>query len=252
MPLAAADTDWRAFRAGLVRSEAAAAAPPAVGAALVGGDAGAPARASSEWAHPIALPEEGCVLLAHPQMFTDGQQKYFHQAVIFLFDHSKEGSAGIILNRKTSYTMGAVSTEARDAGFADCPLYLGGDVGKDTIHMLHPHVGVEGSAEVVRGVRMGGFEGASAAVAEGTPATDFRWFVRYCGWGPGQLEKEVGLNVWILAAASPEVILGETEGNKWAEVLSLLGEDYAQMARAHETDNVAEDGGDSGDGARRL
>ena len=157
------------------------------------------------------------------------------QACIFLFEHSAEGSAGIILNRRTSLTMGKVSSETE--AFGDNALYLGGDVGRDCIHLLHSNAKLAPDAtEIVNSVFMGGFEGARTSVEAGdTSAEDYRWFVRDCGWGPGQLESEVGLNVWILAAASPSVVLKETEGNKWAEVLTLLGADYAQLARAHES-----------------
>lgn len=39
-------------------------------------------------------PEKGCVLLAHPVMFANSQT-YFHQAVIFIIEHSEtEGTYG--------------------------------------------------------------------------------------------------------------------------------------------------------------
>ena len=36
------------------------------------------------WAHPLAAPEPGCLLLANPKLFLM-QQQYFFQSVIFLF-----------------------------------------------------------------------------------------------------------------------------------------------------------------------
>ena len=35
-----------------------------------------------EWAHPVARPEKGCLLLAHPKMFADSQT-YFNQASLW-------------------------------------------------------------------------------------------------------------------------------------------------------------------------
>jgi putative transcriptional regulator len=40
---------------------------------------GAAGGESLYWAHPIPQPERGCVLIAHPLMFTTSQQ-YFSQA----------------------------------------------------------------------------------------------------------------------------------------------------------------------------
>ena len=40
---------------------------------------GRSAEGAREWAHPVARPEKGCLLLAHPKMFADSQT-YFSQA----------------------------------------------------------------------------------------------------------------------------------------------------------------------------
>ena len=48
--------------------------------------AAAAAAGARSWAHPLFLPETGCLLLAHPQAFLHSQQ-YFHRAVIFLLTH---------------------------------------------------------------------------------------------------------------------------------------------------------------------
>ena len=39
-------------------------------------------EAAREWAHPVARPEKGCLLLAHPKMFADSQT-YFNQASLW-------------------------------------------------------------------------------------------------------------------------------------------------------------------------
>ena len=60
------------------------------------------------------------------------------QAVIFLFEHSEKATAGFILNKPTEHTLGRlVGADALCPEFADCTLYLGGDVGHDTMHLLH-------------------------------------------------------------------------------------------------------------------
>lgn len=39
------------------------------------------------------------------------------------------------------------------------------------------------------------------------PFQSCRWFARYAGWGPGQLQRECRAGVWFTAAASPDLIL---------------------------------------------
>lgn len=126
LPLAGVDTDWRAFRAKLVAAEAPAATPP-------------PAADEDErWAHTIPQAETGCLLLSHPLMFVSSQTYFFHSA-IFLFSHDATGSAGLIINRPTQYTVRetAGTEEQLQPELSDCQLYLGGDVGRETVHLLH-------------------------------------------------------------------------------------------------------------------
>ena len=47
------------------------------------------------------------------------------QAVIFIFEHSEQGSAGLILNRPTQYTIGSMpGLETLCPDFADNVLFL--------------------------------------------------------------------------------------------------------------------------------
>lgn len=64
---------------------------------------------NKSWAHPIARPEVGCILIAHPLMFNDNAQSYFSQAVIFIYAHEESGSAGLILNRPTQYFVSEIN-----------------------------------------------------------------------------------------------------------------------------------------------
>ncbi|KAI5078229.1 hypothetical protein GOP47_0005900 [Adiantum capillus-veneris] len=181
--------DWRAFRARLLQKTASLDAA----AAAVSAESGTPEL----WAHSITQPEPGCLLIANPTAFLSRQQ-YFHQAVIFLFAHSNEGSAGLILNRPTEYNLGQLAGfEELLPDFASCPLYMGGDVGANALHVVHGVHGLEDSMQVIPGVYMGGIKSMKASVQRGeSKPDDYRWFVRYAGWGPGQLEREIAMGVW--------------------------------------------------------
>ena len=58
-----------------------------------------------------------------------------------------------------------------------CPSCMrqGGDVSPNSMHMLHARAGLPGSVQVVRGIAMGGFDAAKAAIRDGrAPAQDFK------------------------------------------------------------------------------
>ena len=186
-------------------------------------------------------------------MFTTSQT-YFNKAVILLFGHGVEGSAGVIVNKQTQHVMG----EFRDAStlpesYDACPLYLGGDVGPEVLHLVHVVEGVEKTTCIVPGVYMGGVEGVGEALAEGRASRDdVKLLTRYAGWGPGQLEEEVRRGVWIVAAASREVIMGRGgrgggvfQGDAaWHAVLQMMGGEYAGLSEAVQGEDIFASGED--------
>ncbi|KAG0583095.1 hypothetical protein KC19_3G108900 [Ceratodon purpureus] len=216
--------DWRAFRARLVRS----------GLGTGGLDA-VEDQEQELWAHPIVKPEAGCLLIAHPNAFTDSQQ-YFHRVVIFIFAHDAGGSAGVILNRPTQYSLGQLE-EFKDLmpELSNCPLYFGGDVGPECTQVIHGVPGLEDSREIMNGVFMGGTSSIQESVRSGksTP-NDFRWFLRFAGWGPGQLEQEVEAGVWYLASCSKRFVLKQCiqlPKPLWNEVMEHMGPPYSDISR---------------------
>lgn len=221
--------DWRAFRARLLQRTA------SLDAAAAVANAGSDSPFPELWAHSITQPEPGCLLIANPTAFLSRQQ-YFHQAVIFLFAHSKEGSAGLILNRPTEYNLGQLAGfEDLLPDFSSCPLYMGGDVGANALHVVHGIRGLEDTIEIIPGVYMGGIKSMKSSVQIGeSKPNDYRWFVRYAGWGPGQLEREVAVGVWYLASSSKDMILKpciKLPKPLWRETLEYMGDPYVDISR---------------------
>ncbi|KAJ9510191.1 hypothetical protein QJQ45_015666 [Haematococcus lacustris] len=183
VPVASTETDWREFRqvARLVASSRAGSSLSPYSpqdSVLEPGHQQASLPLNGLWAHSIPGPEKGCLLLAHPLMF-NSRQEYFFQSVILLLEHNDKGSFGVILNRPSVYTLSQLQLTHPLPEFADCKLYVGGDVGDGGVHLLHSHADLEGSTEVVRGVNLGGIQAAQQAVAQGkAKAGDFR-----CAWG---------------------------------------------------------------------
>lgn len=212
-------------------------------------------------------------------------QTYFSQAVIFLIEHSADGSAGLILNKPTQFRLGDVGgVEALCPEFAASALMLGGDVERSSLHVLHDCAGLDGSVPVIPGVRVGGVDAAAAAVRAGQArARDFVFLNGYCGWRPGQLAEECAAGVWFPAAGSAALALAaraagaaggestDTPPSKqqslsgrglWHTVLELMGGEHAALSAAMRGDadervirlvkraqQAAEGGGSGGSGA---
>ncbi|KAK9800792.1 hypothetical protein WJX73_004420 [Symbiochloris irregularis] len=234
LPMAGADTDWREFRARLIYNSGASAKG---NEDLEPGMAGRPNVDDGYWAHAIAGPEQGCLLIAHPLMFLSSQ-RYFHQAVILLLGHDETGSYGLILNSPSQHKIGQVTgAESLCPEFAQNELFVGGDVGRDSMHMIHNHRMLPGSREIVKGVHTGGFDQAKTLVREGKlDPHSIRWFTRYSGWGRAQLQGEVDKGVWFCAAAGAALISQPHSGlagqGLWHEALDLMGGEYRELSTA--------------------
>jgi putative transcriptional regulator len=255
----ALEGDWRDFRARLVSMESGAGSSTdeeekveeASGPNLELLREQNPALAAEKpWAHVIGAPERGCLLVARGDNFTQGQQ-YFHQAVILMLEHNEKGSMGVILNRPTQYSMGYVSGD-ESGPFAQNALYFGGDVGDGTVSFLHGSSSVTGSVEVSAGVFLGGYESACELVKTGeVEANDCKFFARYCGWGPGQLQSECERGVWYPVACSKQIALKQViqlPKPLWREVSELVGGDVGYESRKAYGEATKEDAEKYGDG----
>ena len=45
----------------------------------------------------------------------------------------------------------------------------------------------------------------------------------YAGWGPGQLEREIAANGWLLAKVNSDIIFNKPDAQKWSAALGELG-----------------------------
>eukprot|EP00897_Mesotaenium_endlicherianum_P009819 jgi/Mesen1/8866/ME000053S08268 len=224
--------DWREFRARLVRSGMSVADPEtslkesgdsrsSSSSSTSSSDRQSEEGARKSWAHALASPEAGCLVIARPGAF-GMNQTYFNQAVIFLFAHGP-----------TEYSLGQLpGFEELLPEFSECPLYMGGDVGSNCTHVVHGVSGLDGSKEIIDGVFVGGYYKLKEHVRTGlSSAMDYRWFARYAGWSPGQLEREVESGVWYLGSCSKDLILkhcSSSDKNLWQEVLQLIDGEYAK------------------------
>ncbi|KAL4421283.1 hypothetical protein ABPG75_010574 [Micractinium tetrahymenae] len=233
LPVAAADSDWRAFRAQLVAAAAASEAAPK--SASAGASATAPVSSEgpgAAWAHMLRGPEQGCLLVANPLMFQTSQT-YFYLAIILVVHHNETGSWGLILNRPTLRKVGDL--EESEAGFLqpefnECTMHLGGDVDPSSVFLLHSVPGLPGSQEVIPGVHVGGFNEARRGLTEGRFSPDqFKVLTRYAGWGADQLETECRKGVWVPVSASAAAILsqqawaGRQPDGMWHHIAKLVG-----------------------------
>src|ERR1022692_3446297 len=95
-------------------------------------------------------PAKGILLIANPFL----KDPNFSRTVIFLCDHTEEGSFGFVLNKKFPKTLGELVPDINANSF---PVFMGGPVQKDTLHFLHQYPElISGGEKVMEKVYWGG------------------------------------------------------------------------------------------------
>jgi len=166
-------------------------------------------------------PRQGRILISEPLL----NDSYFKRSVVLLTEHSENGSVGFVLNKPVDLTIQDV---IKDFPKFDTHLYVGGPVGKDTVHYIHT-LGelIPNSVHVKDNIYWGGdFDRVKEVIAEGLiEPSQIRFFLGYSGWSPRQLEGEIENNAWLISEVEGSWIMSPDK-NMWKEVLNSLGNRY--------------------------
>ncbi|CEM06947.1 unnamed protein product [Vitrella brassicaformis CCMP3155] len=223
-------SDWREFRARLVAGSQGRFEQNSKNMQLMKG---------SGWIHSLENVEKGCLLMASPRARFNGD--CFDHSVVLVLSHDPDlGSVGVILNYPL-FQLGHQTDAPRE--FQDCWLCYGGPVGTNDVILLHSCKDIPEAKEVVKGIYQGGDPHACAERIRNQKASpnDFRFFLQFAAWAPGQLEQEVNLGWWVVAAPSTDLIWSLPPGPKqpsssdkspaiWKLCLQQLGGDNANLA----------------------
>ena len=165
----------------------------------------------------------GSLLIAAPQLLDPN----FRRTVVLVADHGDEGAMGVILNRPSGMTVADAAPDLEPLIGPDAPIFAGGPVqptsGVVLAEVAEADEPVFGDIVLVPGL------GELADVIDG--AGSIRVFAGYAGWGPGQLDDELGREDWILAPAQAGDVFSEQPEALWGAVLERKGGQYALLAR---------------------
>jgi len=169
------------------------------------------------------IPQKGKILISEPFL----PDNFFNRTVVYLADHTKEGSVGFILNRPLD-----IKVREAVSGFdkMDKYLNLGGPVSPDTLHYLHcMGDDIPKSVWVDENIYWGGdIEFIRSMIDLGKMnKSQIRFFLGYSGWAAGQLEKELKDNSWVIMKVSNDIVLNDNNADKnWKRVLRSLNNKY--------------------------
>ncbi|KAB2616872.1 hypothetical protein D8674_012741 [Pyrus ussuriensis x Pyrus communis] len=201
-----------------------------------------------KWAHPISVPETGCVLVATEKL--DGVRTFERTVVLLLRSgtrHPEEGPFGVVINRPLHKKIKHMKPTNPDLAttFSDCSLHFGGPL-EASMFLLKSggKSKLPGFEEVIPGLCFGArnsLDEAAGLVKKGVlKPQDFRFFVGYAGWQLDQLAEEIESDYWYVAACSANLIFGasseSSQESLWEEILQEMGGQYSEVSRKPKQD----------------
>ncbi|MFH1810249.1 MAG: YqgE/AlgH family protein [Pseudomonadota bacterium] len=168
------------------------------------------------------------LLIAVPQL-VDGN---FARTVILLLHHDEEGAMGLVINRPLELPLLEV---ARQHGIEHCAAqghaYFGGPVEVYRGFVLHCDPAGDEDTEIAKGTCISG----SLDVLRSLLTRDqgeFRLYLGYAGWGPGQLDAELAAGSWLAGEFEPRYLFSDDAAEVWEQVLADMGIDPATVLQS--------------------
>ncbi|MGE0315644.1 MAG: YqgE/AlgH family protein [Lautropia sp.] len=177
-------------------------------------------------------------LLAMPGMADPN----FSGAIVFVAEHSEKGALGLVVNKPTSMTLatllsrierdGEPPDDARTAPPGPSqPVFFGGPVQGDRGFVLHQPVGNwNATVKIGEDIALTTSRDVLEAVADGRGPARLLVTLGYAGWGPGQLEAEIGQNAWMTMPADPELLFDTPVAERFNHAYRRLGIDPALLS----------------------
>lgn len=155
----------------------------------------------------------------------------FEHSVVLICVHSDQGAMGLVLNKPNpELSLSDVLDQLEippGNGSNNTTIHIGGPVETGRGFVLHSD---EYSSKLKTLAVPGGY-GMTATldiledIAKGCGPDQALMMLGYAGWGPGQLEAEIGMNGWLTCDSARDLIFETDADRKWCAALHRLGID---------------------------
>lgn len=168
----------------------------------------------------------GKILVAMPYAM---EGNLFHESMIYVIQHNKDGAIGLIFNRSLE-SIPSDELAKKIKGTLTLPeidmkVHVGGPVEVERGFFLHTtdynknmlyqspdkSLGVSSNTEIIPDILAG--NGPEKAI----------FILGYTGWNKGQLEFELENNLWLISEPDQELIFADNLSIKWSVGLANLG-----------------------------
>jgi putative transcriptional regulator len=159
----------------------------------------------------------------------------FARSVTLICQHDTDGAMGIVVNRKSEYTLGDVFEQMHIEGGGEAlrtrAVLAGGPVHPERGFVLHDGDGSwDSSLQIASGLHVTTSRDILEAMARGQGPARAAVALGCAGWGKGQLEYELGENSWLTVPADAAILFETPIEQRWQGAAGRIGVDMAHMA----------------------
>ena len=172
-----------------------------------------------------ATPIVGKLLIAMPTL---ADPNFCHAVVLVGVHSTDDGAFGLVVNRPLDVELNDILDELGEAvDEGHYPQVLaGGPVEPNHGFVLYKGEGESSDETALRvdtDITVSGSTETLANLARGGPENRYYLLLGYSGWYPGQLEREIEENSWLVAPLSSSIIFDTPVEERWTEALRSIG-----------------------------
>jgi putative transcriptional regulator len=143
----------------------------------------------------------------------------FTETVVLLVQYSRDGAAGLVLNRPTDVALSRVFPGVEHTRGATTTAFIGGPVSQQAVLALS-RAACDACPRVGRDIYFVHTPAAlKARLAEGADIRELRVYVGYAGWGGGQLEAETRQGAWRVLEADARAVFDPDPQSLWRRLI---------------------------------
>ncbi|WIO75668.1 YqgE/AlgH family protein [Porticoccaceae bacterium LTM1] len=159
----------------------------------------------------------------------------FSNSLIYICEHSRDGSMGLIINRPMDVPLSRVFEQLEvdgDSLIGTQPLLSGGPVSTERGFVLHAtnEKRWESTMKISPQVSLTASRDILIDIAAGNGPQDAMVVLGYAGWGAGQLEEEIADNAWLTVPADAEIIFHTPFAKRTQAAAATLGIDLIHLS----------------------
>ncbi|MDG6895000.1 YqgE/AlgH family protein [Volucribacter amazonae] len=165
-------------------------------------------------------------LIAMPQL----NDEYFYRAVIYMCEHNKQGSMGLVLTQPTDLSIAELVAKmnfmmANDRQFSQDMVLAGGPVNIEHGFILHTKTeqAFQHSYKITDRLQLT----TSGDIIDtfGTARQPEKYLVALgcASWSPNQLENEIADDAWLVVPANEHILFDVPYDRRWLAAMQILG-----------------------------